>query len=182
MKVVKLLPLLLLLLGCTKNDHSNILLLRVDYITNTFEGGHEQILSSGITDSDTIPIIVDYDPPGDFGNIKLIYRPTYETIFDGSIIWMGTGQISYPRSFIDPNKYITLTDQLDFPDLSQVQTLSYTYTNDQSDYFEIWESINNLAIVKEYLNSNKKIIYFLYTPSVGEGDPNTWDWFVILNK
>jgi len=181
MKALKILVLALLLPGCTKDDTCKILLLRVDYTTNTFEGGHEQILSKGITDSDSIPIIVNYDPPGDFGNIRLLYEPTSETIFNGSIIWMGTGKISYPESFMDPNKYSTLSNPIDLPDISRIQQF-YSYGNNQLDFSGIWESINDLEIVSEYLKSFKKITFFLYTPSVGLGDPNTWDWFVIMNK
>jgi hypothetical protein len=169
------------LLGCTKDGCSKILLLKVDYMTNTFEGGHEQILSKGISDSDTIPIIVEYAPPGDFGNIRLIYKPGSETIFDGSIIWMGTGKISYPKSFYDPGNYPKLSYQINFPDSSRIQYLDY-FSPRNLDYSNIWESINDLEIVSEYLSSQKKIVFFLYTPSVGAGDPNTWDWFVIFNK
>ena len=181
MKALKILALVLLLMGCTKNEYSNILLLRVDYITNTFEGGHEQILSKGITESDTIPISVEYALPGDIGNIRLIYNPTLETIFNGSIIWMGTGKISYPKSFYDPSKYQKLSNKLDLPDSSHLHHLKY-FSPKNFDYSNIWESINDLKIVSEYLNSQKKIVFFLYTPSVGVGDPNTWDWFVIMNK
>jgi len=185
MKTLKFLALFFILLGCTKddnNDRCKILLLRVDYMTNTFEGGHEQILSMEITDSDTIPIIVDYDPPGDFGNIKLYYEPTNELIFNGSIIWMGTGEIYYPESFLDPSQYSTLSNVLDLPDISRIQNLYYDIDDEPIDYSNIWGSINELEIVSEYLQSHKKIIFFLYTPSVGVGDPNTWDWFVIMNK
>jgi len=179
MKALTILVLALLFTGCTKDDNCKILLLRIDYMTNTFEGGHEQILSKGIADSDSIPIIVDYDPPGDFGNIKLSYEPTGETIFNGSIIWMGTGKISYPESFLNPQKYSTISNPIDLPDISKLHNL---YMSNQLDYSSIWESINDLKIVSEYLKSEKGITLFLYTPSVGAGDPNTWDWFVIMNK
>lgn len=182
MKYITLIALFLLsLFGCTKDNSSKILLLKVDYMTNKFEGGHEQVLSEGIADSDTIPIIVEYDPPGDFGNIRLIYNSTSETIFDGSIIWMGTGKISYPGSFYEPSNYPKLSDQINLPDSSRIQYLNI-FSPKNLDYSSIWESINDLKIVSEYLNSQKKIVFFLYTPGVGAGDPNTWDWFVILNK
>jgi hypothetical protein len=182
MKYITLIALFFLaLLGCTKDDSCKILLLKVDYMTNTFEGGHEQVLSERIAGSDTIPIMVEYAPPGDFGNIRLIYKPTSETIFDGSIIWMGTGKISYPKSFYDPSNYPKLSNQINLPNSSQIQYFNY-FSPKNLDYSNIWESINDLKIVLEYLNSQKKIVFFLYTPSVGAGDPNTWDWFVIFNK
>ena len=180
MKKTYLIGLSLLLFGCIKEDYSKILLLKVDYMTNTFEGGYEQVLSKGITESDTIPISVEYVPPGDFGNIRLIYKPTSETIFNGSIIWAGTGKISYPKSFSEPSKYQKLSTQIGL-DSTQIQYLKY-FSPRNLEFSNVWESINDLKVVSEYLNSQKKIVFFLYTPSVGAGDPNTWDWFVIMNK
>ena len=48
----------------------------------------------------------------------------------------------------------------------------------------IWNSINNLEVVSDYLDSNPngKINLFLYTPGVGIGDPAYWDWYVFLKN
>ena len=80
-------------------DYNSIVILKVDYMTNKFEGGYEQQINSEITDADTIPITIKYKAPGDFGNISLYYKPTNDLLFDGSIIWNGTGTINYPQTF-----------------------------------------------------------------------------------
>ena len=52
------------------------------------------------------------------------------------------------------------------------------------DHQSIWAAIDNLETVKNYRESNPevKISLFLYTPSVGIGNPEEWDWFVILKN
>ena len=173
------------LLGCTESEiekSNKIVLLQVDFMTNVFEGAKEQNFSSNISSSDTIPISIDYKAPGDFGSITLYYQPTSEMVFDGTIIWMGTGQIKYPENFISPEKFSKLETSIDLPDISKFQTIFYNLHNQSIDYASIWSSINKLEIVADYLKSNKKIGLFLYTPSVGVGDPYEWDWFVIMNK
>ena len=60
----------------------------------------------------------------------------------------------------------------------------FAYYPDTIDYSSIWNSISNLEIVNNYLNTNPngKINLFLYTPSVGIGNPADWDWYIILKN
>lgn len=148
-------------------------------MTYNFEGGNEQFINSKITDSDTIPITVNYKAPGDFGNIALYYQPTNDLLFDGSIIWMGTGTIKYPKTFKSAGSYPLLDNPIDKPDDSRFNSI---FGKPPSDYSLIWNSVGKLKIVSDYLKSNKKIGLFLYTPSVGIGNPYEWDWFVFMNK
>jgi hypothetical protein len=45
----------------------------------------------------------------------------------------------------------------------------------------IWMEIADLAIVSEYMNAQLQVGLYLYTPSVGIGNPADWDWFVLPN-
>lgn len=185
MKKAFLLIAVLVLFACSKQDDinaGNMLLLQIDFMTYDFEGGAELMVTVDNESLDTIPILVDYKSPGDFGNITLFYQPSGEMIFDGSIIWMGTGQIKYPEHFEALNKFSTMETTIEQPDPSEFQIVFYNLYNQPIDYVSIWGSINNLEIVSDYLKSNKNIGLFLYTPSVGVGDPYEWNWFVILNK
>jgi len=184
MRKIILALLSIFILSCSKDNDkigvfNSILLLRVDYMTNQFEGGNEQFINGEITDSDTIPIAVIYKAPGDFGNISLYYQPTNDLLFDGSIIWMGTGTIKYPKTFKSAGSYSLLNNPIVKPDDSRFKCI---FGNPPTDYSLIWNSISRLKIVTDYLKSNKKISLFLYTPSVGIGNPYEWDWFIIMNK
>ncbi len=81
----------------------SILLLQVDYTNYEFEQGTELFLHAEYSDADTIPIGADYDSPGDFGNISLFYEPGNELIFDGSIVWNGTGHLKFQDGSIIPH-------------------------------------------------------------------------------
>lgn len=185
MKKILLLLLSIFILSCPKDNedetgvHNSILLLRIDYITYQFEGGYEQSINGRIESSDTIPIAVNYKSPGDFGNISLYYQPTNDLLFDGSIIWMGTGTIKYPETFKSSDSYPLLDNPISRPDDSKFKCI---FGVPPTDYSLIWNSISRLRIISDYLKSNKKISLFLYTPSVGVGNPNDWDWIIIMNR
>jgi len=189
MKKLLLFSICLALFSACEDDYDSeetvetntILLLKVDVMTYTFEGAKELEMASEISDSETIPLNVDYAPPGDFGSIALYYEGK-ELIFDGSIIWMGLGEISYPESFDPPSSFSELNSTISLPDTNRFQLIFNDFGYAAIDYSLIWNAINKLEIVDDYHESHKNIGLFLYTPSVGIGDPNDWDWFVIMNK
>lgn len=162
-------------------DKDKLLMLRVDHLTKNFEGAIEIDLSQNTASSDSLPIEVHYLPPGDFGNITLLYKPSGDTVFDGGIVWMGKGQINQPDSFDPPSQFTKATSPHPLPD-----TLNYQFIFPQHHhsvpYDSIWYAVDDLKIVKEYARFNKKIGLFFYTPSVGMGNPADWDWFVIMSK
>ncbi len=80
-------------------DSLNLAVLVVDYDTYVFEGGNLNYYKKCTCASDSLPFIPHYDPPGDFGGISFTINESGDTIFDATIIWMGTGQIYYPNSF-----------------------------------------------------------------------------------
>ncbi|KGO78895.1 hypothetical protein Q763_16015 [Flavobacterium beibuense F44-8] len=164
---------------------NKVLLLKVDLLTNAFEGGKELTFP----DNGNFTISTDFNPAGDFGDITLIYEEVSETIFAGDIIWMGLGQMTFPESINTPEEFTVIQNPVSQPDESQFALVSVDepatspFLSD-IDYEAIWSSISNLAVVKQYRESNPdaKINLFLYTPSVGVGDPAEWDWFVILKN
>ena len=159
---------------------NNVLMLKVDYLTNTFEGGKE-LTFNHLTDS--FSIINQYKAPGDFGSIKLIYQELNETLFDGTIFWMGTGQINFPQNIQPSNQFISVntTDTL-YP-INGFKNV-FNPNNEIYNYSPIWLSIQNKIKVREYLasNPNATVKLFLYTPSVGIGNPADWDWIVFLKS
>lgn len=159
---------------------SKILLLKVDYLTNSFEGGKELLFSQS---SENFTIATQYTPPGDFGNIKLIYEEINKVIFDGDIIWMGLGHINYPQNILPASefRYVMTCDYVmpegGFENVFNPQGAFY-------DYSQIWTSVQGLVKVREYLRSNPDatVKLFLYTPSVGVGNPEDWDWILFLKN
>lgn len=159
-----------------------MILLKVDYLTHRFEGGKVFNFPAGNGVDDSIPVSVIYKSPGDFGNITLKYAPTGDTIFDGGIIWMGKGDIHYP--LFDPvTAFSSGSGTAPAPDSSSVQgiypdTYHKCYTN--TIITQAWSGIANLTITQQMLAVNARIGLFLYTPSVGIGNPADWDFIWVL--
>jgi hypothetical protein len=177
---------LIILASCSKDSaiergetNNTILLMKVNFRSYKFEGASEETIIKGLAKTDTLPIKVVYKSPNDFGYLTLYYQPTGDLIFDGSIIWMGTGKISYPTSFQNASSFPLNKFSMTMPDSSRFQTI---FESGDIKYEKIWNAISNLSIVSEYMKSNKKIGVFLYTPGVGVGDPNKWDWIILMSK
>ncbi|MBP1644673.1 MAG: hypothetical protein H6Q16_248 [Bacteroidetes bacterium] len=161
-----------------RHHRSKILMLKVDYLTNHFEGGKELLFSQT---SENFTIRTEYSPPGDFGNIKLIYEELDEVIFDGDIIWMGLGHINYPQNILPASDFdhvLTCDYYIPRGGFENV----FNPQNTDYDYSPIWSSVQGLVKVRDYLRSNPDatVKLFLYTPSVGVGNPEDWDWILFL--
>lgn len=189
-QLVLILVFSILFFSCDKNNEDDastsnrVVLLKVDYLTSTFEGGKELKFSS---EESNFSIASIYNSPGDFGNVALYYKELNQKLFEGTIIWMGTGKMNYPSSIDLPAHFSKLDTNIKQPDTSMFEQVMYTenaFYPDTIDYGSIWASIHDLRIVSIYrnLNPNEKIQLFLYTPSVGVGNPLDWDWFVILKN
>jgi hypothetical protein len=185
-QIILSIAIILLITSCKKESilttslTNKVLMLKVDYLTNNFEGGKEFSYSNN---SSTFTITKEYKAPGDFGNIKLIYQELNETIFDGSIIWMGTGKISIPQNILNANQFnfINKNDTI-FPSAGFENV--FNIGNQTYDYSLVWNSVQKLIKVRDYLNSNPngQVKLFLYTPSVGVGNPADWDWIIYLKN
>ncbi len=172
----------------SEHKTSSVLLLKIDYLTNTFEGGAEIKLSRPVSNTDILPVIVDYKSPGDFGYIKLYYEPSDEMIFNGDIIWMGEGELKYPKTFKYADQFdriITCAAIMPFS-TNKVQPINMRvlpsmYPQELEDFMPIYNDIRNLKILEEYKSENK-IGLLLYTPCVGIGDLAHWDWYMMFFK
>lgn len=183
-----------LLMSCSDTDTdpvngglegNKVLLLKVDLLTNAFEGGKELTFP----DNNNFTISTDFNPAGDFGDITLNYEEVGMPIFAGEIIWMGLGQMTFPESMDASGEFSTIQNPVSQPSESQFSLVSVDEPEtspflSEIDYDAIWAAVDNLAAVKEFRDSNPdaQVNLFLYTPSVGIGDPADWDWIVILKN
>lgn len=189
MKKINLFVALLcsLFLSCTDNDDTlntdttnKVLMLKVDYLSNTFTGGKELTFNS---QSDSFTVTNVYVPPGDFGNLKLNYSEIDQPIFDGSIIWAGVGEMTYPTNLLTASSFehvLTadyVTPSAGFTNVFNPDMASY-------DYDPVWGAVQGLVKTREYLNSNPNgsVKLFLYTPSVGIGNPADWYWVIFIKN
>jgi hypothetical protein len=177
----------LLLFSCSKEkmetpDNSGpnkVLILKVDYTNHTFEAGKELLFPN----TSTFTISKQYVTPSDFGSIKFIYEEVNLPLFDGSIVWNGLGSISYPTDFSPASDFSVVTTADYVTPASGFENI-HNLDNTIMDYQPIWSAVQNLAKVRQYLASNPTatVKIFLYTPSVGIGNPADWDWILILKN
>ena len=164
----------------TTDEPNKVLLLKVDYLTNIFQGGKETTYTEN---SNSFTISHQSVPAADFGNIKLKYDEINQIIFDGDIIWMGLGQIHYPQNMLAANQFqIVLIDDIIFPTTSFNPILPQS--NLGNNYNQVWMAVQNLVKVRQYLISNPTgvVHLYLYTPSVGVGNPADWKWIILMKN
>ena len=169
---------------------SNILIMKVDYQTFQYEGYTTVNVDSTNDSSDTIPFMATYCPPCDFGYIKLFYENPSHLLFYGGIFWMGCGNLHFPTSFMElPAQSAGLSypgnDRVCLIDISGAQqTLPWEHgIVDETMIENVWETISKQPEFHNYYSkTNKKVAVFLYTPSVGGGNPADWDFIIFVEK
>lgn len=187
--ILTLAAFVLTLISCSKNNEetnapttnaNNVLVLKVDYTTNQFEGGKELTFTDT---SSNMTITHQYVAPADFGSIKLTFQEVNEMLFDGTMVWAGLGQVNYPQNLLDSNQFERamtadyVTPSAGFENVFNPDNTAYNYNS-------IWTSVQSLIKVRQYLyaNPNATVKIFLYTPSVGVGNPAEWDWFIFMKN
>jgi hypothetical protein len=162
---------------------AKVLMLTVDFQTNTFQGGQEFIFSNN---SDTFTIINEYKDPGDFGYLKLYYKEINEMLFYGTIIWAGYGNMEFPQNLLDTNQFqrVITSDSIvpkngfeyAFPDPYGIP--------DYSVYKLAWHNVQTLVKTREYLQANPEqtVKIFLYAPNVGGAGHDGYCWIIYLKR
>jgi hypothetical protein len=156
-----------------------VLMLTVDYMTNTFMGGKEFVFSNN---SDTFTITHEYREGLVFGYFKLFYKEIDEQLFYGTVIRMGTGQMIFPKDLLVPNQFQTKNTNDTILPQNGFETVFNYYGH--TKYVDVWNVVQHLVKVREYLqsNSNQKVKISLYTPDIGGVNYNIAYWIIYLKK
>lgn len=162
----------------------DILISKVDYQTFQYKGFYAMNVSGKVNDDSFIPIISEYQSPGDFGYIKLYYRNTDNLLLDGTIVWNGCGQLTFPESF---RAGLPLQEAISFPGTEHFARLGedgqYTETVNEWEMKHIWQSVSYQKEFQHYFgNSTKKVAVYLYAPSVGMFDPYEAYYLVFVEQ
>jgi len=165
-----------------KSSYTNIAILKVDYLTNAFEGGNMHYYNCPTCTNDSLPFLYNHtNAPGEVVNIRFSLEPTLETVFYASEAWMSCGYIEYPDTF-NTNYPFTLSNyQLN-------KKLSFKYLSSEVSHYPIlqkqaelaWNSVNSLTITNEFLANDFKIGIYLYKPRLGPTDFSKVKWIFFL--
>lgn len=157
----------------TADLQKHILISKVDYLTFRYKGFYALNVTDKLNTGNEIPFVAEYREPGDFGYIKLFYRNTNNLLMDGTIIWMGCGELSFPASFRAGRQ---LNSGMPYPGQTHISFINnegdYITVTDESELQRIWQTLSKQEEFQHYYgNTHKKVAVYLYTPSVGVGNP-----------
>lgn len=124
-----------------------------------------------------------YAAPGDFGWAAAVDRNTGLSVFGGSIIWLGTGDISYPSAWREPAELpsgctssgnYTVTQGWDLRDGSALPS---------TDVDELLAKVSDTVLVDAFYTGGYLFdaSVLLYPRAVGAFDPSQAEWVVLLS-
>jgi hypothetical protein len=166
-----------------KNGYISMATLMVNYSTYAFDGGDVSYYLCPSCTMDSIPFVIDYVAPGDFGGVTFTLSPSQDSVFNATIIWMGTGQIYYPTSFSTLAPFANNDVLTNKPsDLRYIDTngseINETSLINKAD--SAWNAIDSLEITGLFAHKGFKSAIYLYPPRVGMFDPNAAKWIIFL--
>ncbi len=189
MKTILLLAMSLLVGGgfaqVLRPNKVNVYTLIVDYDNPQFEGGNLAYYDCPSCINDSLPFIVDYHEPGDFGSMTFLLNPTEDTLFHGSMIWMGQGQIYYPNNFSVESPFMIQDDIIGMPEDVQCYDMNgHKITDPQfmNAAQNAWYEVNRLEVVELAAEYGFKTAMYLYAPAVGAFDPGSAKWVVFMYR
>lgn len=169
-KLITILSIILISISCSKEDEiikplekvttdNKVLVLKVNFNNNTFEGGKEFTFANNTSTFTANPIITSNEADG--GNIAVYYQELNEKLFQGTQSW--TGQITFPAVWQPSYEFESaLTADYYLPPTFQN---IYNPSNETFNYESAWIAIQGKIKVRSYINSNPNQIakIFLFT-------------------
>jgi hypothetical protein len=145
--------------------------------------GHGQSgeLLSGASPEDEY---VFWESAGDFGGAGVVNARNGQSVFGGSVVWNGMGQITYPTSFSPPESLgLGCPSMLGKPpargfDLGSGRALSQAQVD--AALAVVWGTALPDGLWQSGYVFDAMVL--LYPPSVGGLDPNVAEWVVLVNS
>ncbi|OEJ99499.1 hypothetical protein [Roseivirga misakiensis] len=167
--------------SCDNNDEptaeeSSVLILMVDYNSNTFQAGATLFTPKVDLTFSELPVTADIqEPTNDLnGSVSLTLTPTSLQIFNAEISETGDAIVFAP-SFVGAGNFFMLVDELPFPSALVVDDIEGPYTE---PFETTWDAISKLNIVDLYRQNDALFGRYLYKPS--ETITDNWKWIIMI--
>jgi len=124
-----------------------------------------------------------YESPGDFGGASAVSARTGLSLFGGSIVWDGTGDITYPKEWRKPESLGTGCE----PWPGDVPARGYDLRGGDKlpgeDVASALDVVRTTAVFEGMATSGYVFdaVVLLYPRSVGAFNPATAEWIVLVN-
>ncbi len=124
-----------------------------------------------------------YRAPGDFGGVGAVSSDTGLSVFGGSIIWSGSGEISYPSQWRAAADLESGCDASGGIDSRRGWDLRNGVALDSGDVDSAVAVVLGTAIPAAFWKGGYvfNATVLLYPPTVGAFDPTPAEWVVIVN-
>jgi hypothetical protein len=130
-------------------------------------------------------VFVFRQPPGDFGGVGVVSAHTGLSVFGGSIIWAGSGEITWPKTpwggpngMGGPDCALSMWPKWRGFDLAGENV--YTDALAQQALQTAWNTAVPAGLAKK--QSITEAVVLLYPRSVGVFNPFTAEWIVLINS
>ena len=136
-------------------------------------------------DTVSLPLELEVQPAADFGYTIMTYPCTGDTVFHGSYVWMGMGQIYKPNSFIPADSFYVQEDSIPQPASAQYWQEDGMPLQEPSEIQaadSVWSAIQNLHLVSQFARYPYQAVIYLYHPSWAPLEPSTSKWIVFLYR
>ncbi|MFO0587080.1 MAG: hypothetical protein U0441_06070 [Polyangiaceae bacterium] len=148
--------------------------------TDTGFGQNGQLLSG----ANPMDELVFYESPGDFGGVGVVSADTGLTVFGGGIVWSGTGQMTYPKTWLPPETLGAGCVPAAAPPGTRGWDLSGGMVMPVQDQQAAMDVVWGTALPDGLLKGGYLFdaVVLLYPPTVGVLDPTKAEWIVLLNS
>lgn len=164
------------------NDTTNkVLMLKINYNDFSFEGGIEYMYNQPANEFN---IEINYEVISNNPAVNLKYQELDRTLFYGTILQNGVGEMTFPDALDDSQFFDTVkTEDFVFPTNHLCRLENYTMFTFEYAYM-LWSKVQKLVKVREYLQSNpaQKVYVYLYRPIYGDLNLETAYWLVFFKN
>lgn len=125
-----------------------------------------------------------WEPAGDFGGAGVVNARNGKSVFGGSVVWDGAGQITYPDSFLPAALLGPGCGSLAPKTTARGFDLGSGLALPQGDVDAAVDVVWSTAL-PDGLWQNSYVfdaMVLLYSPTVGAMDPATAEWLVLVNS
>lgn len=166
-------------------DSMNLAVLVSDFESYDFEKGALNFYGPCAScDTSALPFEVIYTPPGDFGDITFEYNETGDTLFHGTLVWLGRGEILFPEVYFGKEQFERVAklrrEPLTVEYFNIVPQLEDSVFEAAAD--SAWREVRTLDIVDEFAKKPYRVGIYLYAPALGVFDPSAAKWIVFVYR
>lgn len=129
-------------------------------------------------------VFVFYESPGDFGGVAAVSARTGLSLFGGSIVWMGTGEISYPMEWHPASELGQGCDPAGgIPVAYGYDLVKNGAPVGDAELDRVMSVIEGTAIPAAFWQGGYvfEAVLILYPRTVGAFNPDNAEWIVLVN-